>query len=120
MIYNQFLFTSGDGKYWLIADKPQVIGWYHNGVRQIVKSSRHSGASSARWYRRSGSREDPWISIGNHADQIVYGANNHGAYTTFIQNNKGAKVYIRQAPPRADDSNECLKPPIQEDCIWNS
>lgn len=68
MIYNQFMFTSGDGKYWMIVDKGQVISWYHNGVRQIVKSSRHKGASSGRWYRRGGVREDPWISLGNYND----------------------------------------------------
>ena len=108
LTYNQFLFTSGDRTKWLIADIDQVIGWYSNGVRQIVKSSRYSAASSARWYRRSGSLEDPWVSLGDHADEIVYGENNHPSYTTFIQNNKGMKVFIRQAPIRADDTDSCL------------
>jgi hypothetical protein len=121
MTFNQFLFTSGDGKYWLVADKDQVTGgWYSNAHRNIVKSSRHSGASRARWYRRSGSYEDPWVSLGDHADQILYGENSHGSYTQFVQNNGGAKVYIRQAPPRSDDTDACLKPPVQEDCVWNS
>ena len=66
------------------------------------------------------------ISIGNHADGILYGGNGHGAYTTYIQNNGGVSVFIRQAPSRNEDSDECLRPPpkmdgnVHEDCIWNS
>ena len=92
----------------MIADIDQVIGWYSNGVRQIVKSSRSSAASTGTWYRRSGVVQDPYISLGLHPDGMVYLENSLVQYNTFIQNNKGMKVFIRQAPIRADDTDSCL------------
>ena len=112
MQFNQYLFTSADRQHWLVADKSSVIAWYANTHRPIVRSSINANSYSARWYRRSGSLEDPWISIRDHATDVVYGGNSYRAYLNYVQNNGGAKVYIRQAPHRSKDSDACLKPPV--------
>jgi hypothetical protein len=60
--FDQFLFATGDGAKWLIADKDQVYGTYSNGQRTILRSSISETSYSARWYNRNGYQEDPWIS----------------------------------------------------------
>ena len=98
MTYNQFLFTSGDRTKWLIANKESVFGIYSNSPRNILRSSKYSVGTSKRWYKRSGLREDPWISIDDHNNgyKIVYGGNSFtGRQFDYIRNNGGMKVYIR-------------------------
>jgi len=100
--FSEFLFSTGDCKKWLIAKKSQVIGWYANGKRQIVKSSTSSKPYTAAWYRRRGAREDPWISLTDHhpaigQGNIVYGENNFGSThaAAVLPKHGGANVYIR-------------------------
>jgi hypothetical protein len=101
--YNQFLFATGDCEHWLIATKDSVIGWYANGHRQILSSSKSASPHQARWYRRQGNHEDPWISTIDHSPaigqgEIVYGENNFGSThaNAVLPNHQGANVYIRQ------------------------
>lgn len=68
--YDQFLFTTSDCNKWLIAEKDQVLGWYANEDREILRSSTSDEAYTAKWYRREGSLEDPWISLNDHFTEL--------------------------------------------------
>jgi surface protein len=111
--YNQFLFSSGDGSLWLVATKSAVVGeYYSNGLRDVMASSSNADAYQAKWYRRSGNNEDPWISVGNFATGVVYGGNAVGGNLAVVQNNGGADVYVRAAcdaftPPFNGDFGTC-------------
>jgi hypothetical protein len=45
--YDQFLFTTGDCKRWMIMDKSMVLSWYANGWRTVVASHTHQNSYSA-------------------------------------------------------------------------
>jgi hypothetical protein len=133
MNFDQFLFTSADRTKWMIADKDQVLsGWYSGTRKNIVASSKSSSASTATWYRRSGVSEDPWISMEDHGNCnhntnnycILYGEGNynggHGRNFNsygWMAAHGGAKVYIRVKG--ASNGAKCMKPPEEEDCVWN-
>ena len=101
--FNQFLFATGDCTKWLIADKDVVTGcWYANDERMIYKSSMNPNRHTAKWYRREGNIEDPWISLTDHhqaigAGDIVYGEDGYGGThaNTVLPICNGANVYIR-------------------------
>ena len=102
------MFTTGDYRKWLVATKTSVLGWYHNGYRPVLKSSRYSTHYHARWYRRTGNYEDPWISLGNYNSEVIHGeastsGNNHLPY-----HYQGARVFIRDSTGNTDIS--CLGP----------
>ena len=111
--YNQFLLSSGDSSLWLVATKSAVVGeYYENALRDVMASSSNADAYQARWYRRSGINEDPWISVGNFATGVVYGGNAVGNFVATVQNNGGADVYVRAAcdaftPPFNGDFGTC-------------
>mmetsp|Transcript_122259 Transcript_122259/g.280045 ORF Transcript_122259/g.280045 Transcript_122259/m.280045 type:complete len:582 (-) Transcript_122259:229-1974(-) len=99
----EFLFSTGDCQKWLVAEKDAVIGWYSNDPRQIQSSSLSATPYTAKWYRRQGASEDPWISITDHHPaigdgDIVYGANGYGGThaAAVLPIHNGANVYIRQ------------------------
>ena len=96
--FNQFLFATGDESKWLIADKQVVTGgWYTNEQRLVYKSSTNSNSYKARWYRRQGTLDDPWISLADHRPEgdILYGGDHSEYANTFLPNHKGANVFIR-------------------------
>ena len=75
---------------------------YSNGLRTIIKSSTKPNSYKARWYRRNGAKEDPWISLNDHAPaigqgNILYGENRYagGHAGNVLPNHNGANVYIR-------------------------
>jgi hypothetical protein len=82
--YDQFLFATGDGQEWLIANRNEVQT-IHPGIFQgaIEKSSLHPSApSSAQWYHRRNNKEDPWISLTDHASAIGRGNLMYGCVST--------------------------------------
>ena len=101
--FNQFLFVTGDESKWLIASKAEVTGsFYANNPRLIYKSSTNPHSYRSRWYRRKGSKEDPWISLTDHGPaiqqgNIVYGENHFGSAhaSKVLPAHKGANVFIR-------------------------
>ena len=72
--YDQFMFATGDGQLWLIANKAQVQEEFGYSEREILQSSTSSEPYTARWYHRASQPEDPWISIIDHADAITEGS----------------------------------------------
>ena len=105
--FNEFLFSTGDCEKWLIARKDQVIGengdaFYTNEERNIMKSSTSESSYKAKWYRREGSLEDPWISLTDHAtaignNDILYGELSFGGQMAAVLNkHNGARVFIRK------------------------
>ena len=101
--FNQFLFATGDLQKWLIADKDVVTGsYYANEPRLIIKSSSNPTSYRARWYRRLGASEDPWVSLTDHGQaigegNILYGENHFGSghANNVLPKHEGANVFIR-------------------------
>jgi len=100
--FKEFMFTTGDCSKWLIATKESVLDWYSNANRQIESSSISGKPYTARWYRRTNNKEDPWITLRDHSTsvrvgEVLYGENNfgniHASYVLPAYN--GANVYIR-------------------------
>jgi len=101
--YDEFLFSTGDKEKWLITAKDQVLGYYINQPRTIIKSSTSDGQYKAKWYRRTGRLEDPWISLSDHGTvvgNVMYGEDSYGGghASGVLPSNKnnGADVYIRK------------------------
>jgi len=102
---SEFLFATGDGQKWLVASKDSVVGgFYANELRPIIASSKSATGSSARWYRRQGAREDPWISLSDHhtaigAGEILYkGAGIGSTQFAILPHHNGANVFVRFQP----------------------
>ena len=100
--FDQFLFATGDELKWLIAGKSAVFGNYNNAARLIYKSSTKSDSYTARWYRRNGNPEDPWISLNDHGPaigqgNILYGENHYNGLhaENILPAHQGANVFIR-------------------------
>ena len=101
--FNQFLFVTGDCKKWLIASPESVHGKYSNASRTIIKSSISPSKSyKAKWYNRTGTKEDPWISLNDHHsaigdDNLLYGEAHFRkpSHTRVLKKHGGADVYIR-------------------------
>lgn len=96
--FNEFMFRTIDHQRWLIADKNQVYGEYA-GVPRWVNSSSASPTQQANyvWYNRTGVAEDPWISVGNHVGEILYGeaAFSSSPHVDTKNARGGIAVYIR-------------------------
>jgi hypothetical protein len=95
---SQYLFATGDMKKWLVAPASSVLGWYTDADRLIYRSSTSGTPYKAKWYRRKGSLEDPWISLIDHASaiskgDIVYGENSYGGAHASPVKAKGANVF---------------------------
>jgi hypothetical protein len=115
------MFTTGDFTKWMVATKDSIIGgWYSNGYRSILKSSTNSLPYTARWYRRTPHNpEDPWLSLGNYASDVIYGANAYPGNYALPSTKGGAKVFIRDSTANRDQ--ECLGPAsvkAKKGCQW--
>jgi len=101
--FNQFLFSTGDRAKWLVATKDAVLsGFYANSPREILMASDNPNVHTARWYLRSGSLEDPWLSLNDHGPaigqgNIVYGENSYGGThaSAVLPQHNGANVFVR-------------------------
>ena len=101
----QFLLASGDLQHWLIVEKSEIIGdtgdkLYSGQAIPIIASSISCDPYSSIWYRRSGSPEDPWVSVRNHNDPagelMLYGQSGSAGHNTALQNSGGMDVFIRK------------------------
>lgn len=102
--FTEFLLATGDFEHYLIAKRESVIGWYDNGNREVLSSSRIAAPHTVKWYRRQGNREDPWISLKDHWDEDrstqIYGGNATDSggvrqHATLVGRHGGANVFVR-------------------------
>eukprot|EP00930_Biecheleria_cincta_P023948 TRINITY_DN17215_c0_g1_i1.p1 TRINITY_DN17215_c0_g1~~TRINITY_DN17215_c0_g1_i1.p1 ORF type:complete len:1489 (-),score=232.87 TRINITY_DN17215_c0_g1_i1:2869-7335(-) len=98
--FDEFLLATGDCQRWMIMKKTEVLGWYENQNRLIIKSHISSTPYNATMYRRQYNREDPWLTFGDHDHcKALYVANNldpacdSGDLGTL---HKGLNVFIRR------------------------
>ena len=79
--------------------------YYANEDKKILRAFNHKhgnyGSYMAKWYRRKGTLEDPWVSLRDHQpvnnNMMVYGGNGGAGHNKIVKNNKGANVFIRQS-----------------------
>jgi hypothetical protein len=72
--FDEFLFATGDGQAWLIAERAQVQEVFGGpSDREILMSSTSPTRYTAQWYHRAAQSEDPWISLTDHGDAIGEG-----------------------------------------------
>ena len=122
----QWKFSTGNGKYWMIMDNDQVMGWYANQDRWIRSSSIRKEPHKAKQYRRRGSKEDPWLSMQDHPQMILYGEASWGGPTTphtkLLRSNGGAYVYILTtgaAPTRSRGKSKEFSYANYQKCTWS-
>jgi len=95
------MFATGDFDLWMTMTKDEAIGENYAGKKRAIQRSSFScSPSESVMYRRSGNKEDPWISIKDHATSIregsiLYGENNFGGKHALALEHDGADVYIR-------------------------
>ena len=90
--------------HWLVVNKEDIIGesgekFYSNKLVRIVGSSVSGESYTARWYRRKGVLEDPWVSLRDHNDPakvMLYGGKSSGGHVDTLMNNGGSNVFIRK------------------------
>lgn len=100
--FTNYLFANTDMSRWVEMTKAAAVGQhYHNGAREVIRSSTSAKRYNARMYYRSGSAEDPWISLRNHDECpdnkhkcMLYAENNIAYHLGSI--GMGADVYIRK------------------------
>ena len=85
---------------WLIVEKVKIIGsagdkFYSYQYIPVLMSSTSCETYEAAWYRRSSALEDPWVSILDHADMVVYGGNGAQQKNDILKTSGGMNVYIR-------------------------
>jgi len=101
--FDQFLFSTGDGKKWLVTDRAQVLDYYTDRQRMIQTSAASQGIPyAARWSRRKSRKEDPQVCLKDCARSVsrglmLYseGKSEKGAKQTLVPHN-GGNVFIRQ------------------------
>ena len=107
--YDQFLFASGDGEYWLAATTDAVNGeTYSDTPRDVISSSLNPEPHQVRWYNPPTAPASPWVTLRDHHDQrgrlaIYVGGSGtfEAGHSEIVQNNGGADVYIRKSSNKA-------------------
>ena len=96
--FTYFLFATGNMDKWLITERCQAAcSEYESSQRSILRSSTSSEPYKALWLFRSSLAEDPWISVLDHAELVVYGEASHTAHVANFQSSNGANVFISVA-----------------------
>jgi hypothetical protein len=97
--FNEYCFSTLNFAHWLYCTKDAVTGaFYDNSLRPILKSSTSNVPYSSRWYNRQGNTgEDPWLSVGNYPNNVIYGENTNGVNLGIIPQNEGMCVWVRSS-----------------------
>jgi hypothetical protein len=113
--FDEFLFATGDCQRWMIMKRTEVLGWYDNQNRLVIKSHTSPTPYNATMYRREYNREDPWLTFGDHDHcKALYVANNldpacdSGDLGTV---HKGLNVFIRKVGAAATTTQTLLTTP---------
>ena len=81
--------------------------------RPIIRSSSSPFPYNALWYNRGQSlAEDPWVSIGDYPNNVIYGGNSIGANTSLISTDGGMCVWVRNSNDTRRDTKHLI---INED-----
>jgi len=103
--FDEFLFISGNKKYWVRATKAEIIGndgkrQYANKPIKLTSSNLSCAPSTAKLYRRLHCCEpDPLISARDHHStrDMVYAEFSYNFFTNLLQKHCGGfDVYIRR------------------------
>ncbi|CAK0839801.1 unnamed protein product [Prorocentrum cordatum] len=97
---DQFLFATADCQKWLIASRGAVGGsitgeYYYNGTRTINRSSSSNTSYSAAWHNREGFQQDPWISLGDVPQGVLYAEDSSDLHVADKNAHFGTNVYVR-------------------------
>lgn len=103
--FDEFLFSSGDKKYWLVVSKEELIGadggkLYADSPITVIASSSSCEPYQAKMYKRTIFGDDPWVSIQNHFpiedNQMVYGEISSAEHNQILGAHGGMDVFIRK------------------------
>lgn len=99
---------------YLIASLKSVRGEYYQNVARFIDKTSLKMGYAARWYNRRDTGqypEDPWISLGDHPQGIIYGeaSSEHleGDSFKYLEKQGGGKVYVRNQTD-GQDSDKCM------------
>ncbi|CAE7631253.1 unnamed protein product [Symbiodinium microadriaticum] len=110
--FDEFLFATGDCAKWMIMKKSEVLAWYANSDRKVLKSHLSDTPYKARMYRRHGVAEDPWITYGHHDHcKGLYVENNlvpHCGSNNLGTKHQGLNVFIRNTRGDASTCNSAV------------
>ena len=67
---------------------------YLNQPREIICSSNSGNSYLAKWYFRQTNPEDPWVSLKDHPEGVLYAENGTPYHTQLLSSRHGANVYI--------------------------
>lgn len=81
--FDQFKFSSGDDKHWLIATKESVQG---DGELEVLASSENSDKQTIEWKKPQINLED---------GRVLYNEGSSVTSVDYLRDNGGAKLYIR-------------------------
>tara|TARA_Y100000389_G_C17425758_1_gene499426 strand:+ start:1 stop:1530 length:1530 start_codon:yes stop_codon:yes gene_type:complete len=111
-IYNQFMFSTGDGAKWSIVNKNDIFNTIKETTDKesklnVVRSSINNSPHQVGWLNRENRQEDPWIGLTNHATDknspninnigILYGESGSNlAFNKEEVQRSGLNVYIRE------------------------
>ena len=98
----QFLFISGDKRYWSIINKVDLVGedngkYYDNEDITVQSSQISCTPYQAKMYRRENIFDDPFVSYSDHgAEQnILYKGGSSDHWNGLLQVSGGMYVYIK-------------------------
>ena len=132
--YDQFLFSTGNGKHWLIVDSKEVEAHAQgkaSGPRTVYASSKSLSPSEVDWKGSLPLEGDPntfYISIDNFdqarnaGGEMLYGENCSAFYLKWQFNNQGCNVWVRRQPTEAEKhalrrSMSVLKQPMLDEAL---
>ena len=95
--YDELCVGTYDLTHWVYFNKDQISTNYSNLSRTVYKSSVNSQQHTSKWYNRSTNAEDPWISVRDHADTIIYGENSTTDHTSLLSGYGGLAVWVRKS-----------------------
>ena len=116
--YNQFLFSTGNGKHWLIADRKEVEAHARGeaGLRTIIASSKSLSEQKVDWAVTAEGDTNPfYISIDSFDEakksgEMLYGENCSEFYCQWQAFNQGCNVWVRRRP--SEDEKHTLRRPM--------
>lgn len=98
--FSQYLLQSGTEATWVVFDRTVLAQSYSGAYQPVVASSADPDGASYLWYNRTAldgayQQEDPWIGVGNHPQNILYGEAGQSVYPEIRVNQDGVNIFVR-------------------------